>query len=334
MIQQSTQNVGPMKNTKKGLHFLSVGFRYGMNLMEMVARQQGYRAAAIAVSRFAAAEIRKLPQAIRLALEQRNRPMSKKETPVLYSPEIVTRLSALDVDLEALTVAREAFNSHVSLCDYPKNYAAGPIANGGLREKKLLEYFVSFELLNIQRGEVVIDVASEWSIFPNVLRNLTGAIVYQQDLIYPSGIHGYRIGSNAAHMPIPDGFADKLVLHNAFEHFEGNADTEFILEAWRVLTPGGMLCILPLYLAEKHHILTDPLVGRRGIVWDEGAQIVERPWWHNRFGRFYDPESFQQRVLTAAGKVGFTSTIYHLTNVRDVVSKSDMHFVLMLRKPR
>jgi SAM-dependent methyltransferase len=203
---------------------------------------------------------------------------------------------------------------------------------GGLRDKKLLEYFVSLELLDVQKTDVVIDVASEWSIFPEVLRKLTGAVVYQQDLIYPPGIHDYRIGGNAALMPLPDNFADKLVLHNAYEHFEGNADTEFIIEAWRVLKPGGVLCILPLYVAEKYHILTDPLVNRRGIVWDEGAQIVERPWWHNRFGRFYDPKSLDRRVLTTAKNIGFQATIYHVTNIKEVLDQSEMHFALIMRK--
>jgi SAM-dependent methyltransferase len=301
--------------------------------MDMVSRQQGFWAAALAGSRFAAAEIRKIPQAIRLAYKQRNHPTLKKTNPILYSPEIVTELLALNVDLQKLSIDKNAFHSHVSGCKYPKNYAAGPVDKGGLREKKLLEYYVSLELLDIRKDEVVIDVASEWSIFPDVLRALTGATIYQQDLIYPPGIHGHHIGGNAAHMPIPAGFADKLVLHNAFEHFEGNADTEFIKEAWRVLRPGGLLCILPLYLAEKYHILTDPLVRRPGIVWDEGAQIIERPWWHNRFGRFYDTKAFEQRILTAAEDVGFDATIYHITNIREVLSQSDMHFALIMKKP-
>jgi SAM-dependent methyltransferase len=300
--------------------------------MDMVARQQGYRAAALIGSQFAATEIAKLPRLLRRGLRYKNN-IGTSKNPVLYSPHLLTRLPLLHADIQTLSISRDAFHSHVSRCKYPKNYAAGPIANGGLRDKKLLEYFVSLELLEVQAGDVVIDVASEWSIFPDVLHDLTGAIVYRQDLIYPAGIHGYRIGGSAAHMPVTDGFASKMVLHNAFEHFEGNADTEFILEAWRVLKPGGLLCILPLYLAEEYHILTDPLVNRRGVVWDEGAQIIERPWWHNRFGRFYDTTSLNERVLSIAKSIGFTPIIYHIPNIKDVLAQSDMHFVLMMRKP-
>jgi SAM-dependent methyltransferase len=333
MIQQQLQNGGSVTNIKQGFRFVRVGLLYGFNLMNMVARQQGYRAAAVIGSRFALAEIAKLPLLIRMTFQRRNGSRSRTQNPVLYSAKLITQLSLLNVDIKSISISAEAFHKHVAQCNYPKNYAAGPMDKGGLRDKKLLEYFVSLELLDVQQAEVVIDVASEWSIFPDVLRKLTDAVVYQQDLIYPPGIHGYRIGGNAAQMPLPDGFADKLVLHNAFEHFEGNADTEFIMEAWRVLKPGGVLCILPLYLAEEYHILTDPLVNRRGIVWDEGAQVIERPWWHNRFGRFYDTTSLDQRVLTQAKNMGFQSTIYHITNTKEVVAHSEMRFVLMLRKP-
>jgi len=332
MIYQQLQE-GNFANVRKGMQFIKVGLRYGLNLMDMVARQQGYRAAAMIGSKFALAEVAKFLLLIRLAFQPRNASSSRAQNPIVYSSSLLTRLSSLSVDIESISISAEAFHDHVAQCDYPRNYAAGPTDKGGLRDKKLLEYFVSLQLLDIHEENVVIDVASEWSIFPNVLRKLTGATVFQQDLIYPPGIHDHRIGGNAAHMPLPDRFADKLVLHNAFEHFEGNADTEFILEAWRLLKPGGVLCILPLYLAEEYHILTDPLVNRRDVVWDEGAQIIERRWWHNRFGRFYDTKSFDQRVLAVANDIGFQSTIYDITNIKEVLAQSDMHFVLMLRKP-
>jgi SAM-dependent methyltransferase len=333
-MQQQLPNGGSVTKLRQGFRFVAVGLRYGLNRMNMVARQQGYREAVVFGSKLALTEFAKLSLLIRLAFQRRNGSTPRTQNPVAYSSKLLTWLSALHIDMESISISADAFHSHVARCKYPKNYAAGPTDKGGFRDNKLLEYFVSLELLDIQQGEVVIDVASEWSIFPDVLRKLTGAIVYQQDLIYPPGIHGYRIGGNAANMPLPGGFADKLVLHNAFEHFEGNADTEFILEAWRVLKPGGLLCILPLFLAEEYYILTDPLVNRRGIVWDEGAKVIERPWYHNRFSRHYDPKSLKERVLTKAEKIGFKSTIYHITNIKEVVSRSGLHFVLMLRKPQ
>jgi SAM-dependent methyltransferase len=219
----------------------------------------------------------------------------------------------------------------VAVCRYPRNYAAGPLDEGGFREQKLLEYFVSLQLLAPRAADVMIDVASEWSIFPEVTRRLTGATVYRQDLIYPRGLHGDRIGGSAANLPVPDGFADILVAHNAFEHFEGTADSDFIREAWRVLRPGGRLCILPLFVSDRPCDLTDPLMDRHGVVWDDEAQVVELPWWHNRFGRLYDASGVERRVLQPGS--GFSQTIYHVANAHEVHPAISLHFALLMRKP-
>ena len=200
-----------------------------------------------------------------------------------------------------------------------------------MREQKLLEYFVSLDLLAIKPDDVVIDIASEWSVFPKVVRERIGAQVYRQDMIYPPGVHGDQIGGSAAHMAIPDNFATKLVLHNAFEHFEQNADTEFIVEAFRILKPGGSLCILPLFMAAQHSIMTDPLVNRRGVVWDKAAKIVEWPGFHNRFGRFYDVDALRLRVLEPGNQ--FETVIYHVENVSQVNRGAYLHFALFVRKP-
>lgn len=304
---------------------LKRGIRYTANFMSMVAKQRGYPTAIFMGARLAIGEIAKLPKYVRL-----RQSTTLGQMPVMYSEAIVQSLKQLNVPMKEYTIDLAAFQKHITECGYPANYAAGPIDKGGSREQKLLEYFISLDLLQVKAGETVIDVASEWSLFPEVLRKLTGAKVFRQDLIYPPGIHGDRIGGSAAQMPVLDGFADKIVLHNAFEHFEGTADSDFITEARRVLKPGGIVCILPLFLSEQHAIVTDPLVDRRGIVWDKEAQVIEILWWHNRFGRHYDAQSLQKRVLAYAE--GFSIEIYHIINARSVHRFSPMHFALVLCK--
>jgi SAM-dependent methyltransferase len=312
---------------------ISAGVRYSLNLLSMVARQQGY-AKGVAVSlRFLARETAKLPKFMMLARPAHPGARAVVTSPTVYSDNLVAAIGRLKVDLKPAMIDAKAFQEHVESQRYPRYYAAGPVAQGGAREKKLLEYFLSLELLEPQASHVIIDVASEWSIFPEVVRKLTGATVYQQDLIYPPGLHGNRIGGNAAQMPVPDAFAHSLVLHNAFEHFEGTADTDFISEAWRVLKPGGKLCILPLFMSEQYSMMSDPLVDRRGLRWDEGARVVEKPWFRNRFGRYYDAAALESRVLAPARRAGFEATIYHYLNVREVVPQSRLHFALLLVKP-
>jgi SAM-dependent methyltransferase len=307
------------------------GLRYATNLTAMVARQRGYLEAAAVGSRFIATEAAKLPRAAELALKTRSRGELPGEHPPLISESIIDDMRGLGVDSPTYQVDVAAFRRHVAACGYPRYYAGGPLDEGGFREQKLLEYFVSLQLLAPRAEDVMIDIASEWSIFPEVARRLTGATVYRQDLIYPPGVHGDRIGGSAAKLPVPDDFADILVAHNAFEHFEGTADSDFIREAWRVLRPGGKLCILPLFVSDRPCDLTDPLTDRHGVVWDDEAQVVELPWWHNRFGRLYDASGVERRVLRPGN--GFTQTIYHVTNAREVHPGVALYFALLMRKP-
>jgi len=71
------------------------------------------------------------------------------------------------------------------------------------------------KLTPITPNDIVIDVASEYSVFPDVVRQLFGARVFQQDLIYRSGIEGDHIGGSAKQMDIDFHFTSKLILHNA-----------------------------------------------------------------------------------------------------------------------
>lgn len=316
---------------------LRVGVRYGLNLMAMVARQEGYLSAAAVGLRFVQSEARKLPRATPLELRRRAlgsaAPTPGALHPRMYSPEILAAVCHLGIDVRPYRVDLERYRAHLAAARYPRNYAGGPMREGGARDQKLVEYFVSLDLMSVGRDDVVIDVASEWSVFPDVVRALAGARAYRQDLIYPPGLHGDRIGGSAADMCIPDAFADRLVLHNAFEHFEGTADTDLISEAWRVLKTGGMLCILPINISDQYAIVTDPLIDSRPVAWDPDARLIEIPWWHNRFGRFYDAHALQRRVLDRARDVGFRPVIYHVENIKDVDPNAYLHFALVLEKP-
>jgi Methyltransferase domain len=300
------------------------------NTVSMAARQDGYRAAAAVALRLVLAETRKLPRLARVAVSA---PARVAGSPIGHSEAILRALDELPVDVTDHHLDPERFREHVRAIGYPEAYAAGPIDEGGNRENKLLEYFASLEVLTVEQGEVLIDVASERSIFGQVVRESCGATTFRQDLIFPPGVHGDRIGSSAASMPLPDGFADKLVLHNSFEHFEGTGDSDFVAEAWRVLKPGGAVCIVPLFVAESYSILTDPLTDRRGITWDPGADVIELPGWHNRFGRIYDSSALQARVLAPAIALGYELEILHFANVTDIHPDASMYFALFMRKP-
>ena len=339
-------------NTLRSYKKLSVatGLRYAINLAARTREQEGWKAASVATGRLLVDETKKRGR--RAALRQRSDcPVTQQhkeldvgvpldgvvDDHVLMSPEIVTRLvddlERLPGGLTPVRLDPDEFAGHIRSFRYPRFYAGGSVATGGHREKKMLEYFACLKLMPINSSDVVIDIASERSVFPDVIRRLAGATVYRQDLIYASGLNGERIGGNAADMPVREGFATKLTLHNSFEHFEGDADAAFVREAWRVLRPGGAMCILPVFLTDQHSILTDPLVDRTDVQWDSDARVISLVGHRNRFSRFYSPSTLEARVLRPARDCGFRTTMFHLENLHTVEPGSQMHFALVFEKP-
>jgi hypothetical protein len=71
---------------------------------------------------------------------------------------------------------------------------------------------------------------------------------YAQDLEVPAGVNEWKVGSNAADIPLPNSSVDALTLHRTFERFEVHADSGFIRECERLLKPGEKTIILPPYV--------------------------------------------------------------------------------------
>lgn len=201
-----------------------------------------------------------------------------------------------DIDPDAL----EEFRSR---CDYSSHYLGTPDDRGffgkAYREKSL-EHFLSTQLLGLRKEDILIDIASAASNYPDNVRTIVGCTVFRQDIIWEEGMHADKIGGDAGRMPIPDNFATALSLHCSLEHFEGDADIRFMQEARRVLVPRGRLCILPLYIEHEHMIATQPELWKSDIPLDPGAQWYFPPseQWNNRFGRFYSPKAFRERIMS------------------------------------
>jgi hypothetical protein len=315
---------------------VGAALKYVINYANRARQQEGWPVAVATTAQLLADEAMKVPRLVSLQLHA-HESLPRLRDLDLMSKEVVEhvleRLTDLGVGPTALSLDREALLSHMKAFDYPRFYGGGSASTGGVREKKIIEYFVSLVVVPVNHEDVVIDVASERSVFPDVVRTLGHASVFRQDLIYPRGVRADRIGGNAADMPIEAQFASKLFLHNSFEHFEGDTDTSFVREAWRVLKPGGAVCILPLFLSDSHRILTDPLTDRDDIDWDPEASVIPTRGYRNRFGRFYSPETLRSRVIVPARECGFEAVVYHFENVRMLDPTSGLHFGLVLEKP-
>ena len=143
-----------------------------------------------------------------------------------------------------------------------------------------------------------------------IVERLCQAQGYAQDIMYPAGVNGPKIGGDACAMPIPDRFADQAALTCSLEHFEGDSDIRLFRELARVLRPGGRVVVIPLYLFPHLAIQTDPLFGPSvAVPFDVGATVYCAEGFQNRHARFYSPEALRDRLLALAE---FRFTVYRL----------------------
>ena len=254
------------------------------------------------------------------------------EEPIAYSPEVVgrvlARLAQERFEVREWEIDLDAYRAFCASAGYARRYPRYFAAN---RAEKALEHFLVAQLLELDPGDVYVDVASDRSPAPEIYRALFGCRAFRQDLAYRAGVRGDRIGGSAADMPVPDGFASALGLHCSFEHFEGDADSRFIAEAGRVLRAGGRLAIAPLYLHDHPAVLTDPaLAAREEVPFDEGAVVHVARGWGNRHGRFYDPAQLARRVREHLG--GMSMVVYHVPNAAEADPTCYLRFAALATK--
>ena len=205
--------------------------------------------------------------------------------------------------------------------------------NGG--QEKCLEHSLTFELLNFEKVRRYCDVAASFSRIERVLAaEWEGVEYWKQDLEYTSDFLQRRIGGFAQHMQdVPGGFFDALTLHCSFEHFSGTADTEFVAEVDRVLSPNGACLILPLYIGAKPCVYFDPTsVSEEQLrTYDSEAEL--RALWDYRqeHGRYYSPETLISRVL---GRLPSTliATMVRFTGQESIGPGIYLHFGLVLHR--
>ncbi|MFB8791990.1 MAG: class I SAM-dependent methyltransferase [Potamolinea sp.] len=209
----------------------------------------------------------------------------------------------------------DKYNNYFNEAEYKIRYPDYYLGN---QIEKSLEHYLALSLLNLSEEDVFIDLASEHSPIPEIYARLTGATTYSQDIMYPPGINGNRIGGDACSMPVPEGFASKATLTCSIEHFEGDADTSLFHELSRILKPGGMVCVVPFYIFKEQATQTDPTVSvPSGVDFDRGTTIYCAQGWGNRHGRFYSPKSLLERLIKPV-QDKFKFEFYYLKNAAEV----------------
>lgn len=190
---------------------------------------------------------------------------------------------------------------------------------------KSLQHYLSIKLTKLKEDDVCVDVASCNSVFPDILKNHhLVREVFRQDINYPEGIQNDRIGSSAAHIPLPDDSVDCMTLHCSWEHFEDGGDVDFFKESLRLLKERGRLCIIPLYLANDYAIMTSPSCWLSKYrytdevpAFDNRAAVYINEKMKQRQSKLYSPEILASDVLHKF-KEYFDIRIHHFVNQQEV----------------
>lgn len=234
-------------------------------------------------------------------------------------PEVIARIIELgkQVGIEFIesTIDINFYQQYLEQAEYAQRYSEYYQGN---QPEKTLEHYICYSLLGLNSEDVFVDLASEHSPLPEIVERLSGARAYSQDIMYPDGINGNRIGGDACTLPVPDSFITKATLTCSLEHFEEDADTRLFQELARVLKPGGMVCIVPFYVFDREAVQTDPTVSVPvDVPFDQTATIYCAPGWGNRHGRFYSPQSFMQRIIRPVHDK-FKFQFYYLKNANEI----------------
>jgi hypothetical protein len=189
---------------------------------------------------------------------------------------------------------------------------------GSIRHKKLLEFYISFRLLEPCDEHVVMDAAGGAKGY---LATLTCRKKILQDIRIGAGTRSALgpgvayVEGDAGAIALPDASVDRISTHHSFEHFQGDSDTGFVREVQRLLAPQGRCCIVPLFMAKRYAEITDQLSmryrfdARSRRVIDPTATIPGSDY-SGHYARVYDVEAFRRRIVDAIDSSSFRLSIY------------------------
>jgi SAM-dependent methyltransferase len=237
------------------------------------------------------------------------------------------------IETGSFAIDISSYKKYLAEASYPASYYGGGLDPQNNFTEKTLEHFVSLSFLNPGRSKVLIDVAAATSPFMKIIKKKYGLEEsYQQDLIYPPGIHDDKIGGYAHEIPLPDNSVDIVSLHCSLEHFENDSDIRFFKTLERILKPGGKCVVLPFYIARKYTIHLDPafnLLKFHHPMLDPLAEIRYCKW-KQYHSRHYDPAALRRRILNLCPALKLT--VYKVQNFKDVSEKCYLRFVGVFEK--
>jgi hypothetical protein len=184
-------------------------------------------------------------------------------------------------------------------------------------------------------SDVYVDVAAANSPWVYEVKNRKRIDAYAIDLgevgeAYQS-LPYYRI-ENATATSFPDASVKGASLHCAYEMFSGNDDVKFVSEIARILSPGGKVVILPLYMHTHFCAYSTPEYFGKGHSDPVAKEYVRLDCMGVTSSRKYDAAALKSRVLYAIISNGMSYRILVLRNKSDFGDGIYCHFILEITR--
>lgn len=249
--------------------------------------------------------------------------------------QIEQALAELGVEVRALAPDVAAFEEFKRSLPFPDDYHGG--RTGGVYDEKRVEHFLAYTLCGLdERAKPMryVDVAAGSSPWAQMLRD-RGQDVYAIDLAIKPSFGGldYYLQEDATATEFARESIDAMSLQCAYEMFGGESDVRLLDECSRVLKPGGVVVISPLYMHTHHCGYASPEHWGRGHADGEGVEYVRRGIKGIPYSRKYSAQTLKTRVLDRVVENGMRYELYRLTNQSQLGDNVYCHFVLVLRKP-
>lgn len=204
-------------------------------------------------------------------------------------------------------------------------------------ERKILEYYLAYKLLNLEkyRGGIYLDGASSASPWALWCREHLGIDAYSVDIIRPERETGCFIHADITNLPFKDGSVNAISLQSSLETFPNDIDIRFIKECGRILQKGGTAIISPLYLNVDYCNCYGKSFYKNSEAEPEAKKYLRLDY-DMEFTRLYDINSLKKRILDTAKKCGLKYRIYIIKGDLDLIDRRYpyiyMRYCLELKK--
>jgi hypothetical protein len=266
----------------------------------------------------------------------RNAPVYANPTDAELS-QVERGIVSLGIAVEDFTPSKDDLEAFKSARWFPDNYHGG--RSSGVWDEKHLEHWIAYRLLGLgdYGGEdIYIDVAACGSPWAKTLRERNGIAAYANDLVIDPQFRGldFYKKEDATKTSFGDSSVRGMSLQCAFEMFTGDADTNLINEAARILKPGGKMIILPLYMHTHYCAYSTPDFFGRGRSDKDAVEYIRFDTSNIPSSRKYDAQHLVTRVLKPIVERGMKFRLMVLRNKHEIATGIYCHFILEVTRGR